>query len=71
MLLFLIRLQKVAFFVFRIQIDTVSGDIKDIVNEGFRSSGEVNKDEEGIAFFPRIVRYGYLVKQIIRFWNMD
>lgn len=41
------------FFVFRIQIDTVSGDIKDIVNEGFRSSGEVNKDEEGIAFFPK------------------
>lgn len=41
------------FFVFRIPIDTVSGDIKDIVNEGFRSSGEVNKDEEGIAFFPK------------------
>lgn len=41
------------FFVFRIQIDTVSGDIKDIVNEGFRSSGELNKDEEGIAFFPK------------------
>ena len=41
------------FFIFRIQIDTVSGDIKDIVNEGFRSSGEVNKDEEGIAFFPK------------------
>lgn len=41
------------FFVFRIQIDTVSGDIKDIVNESFRSSGEMNKDEEGIAFFPK------------------
>lgn len=41
------------FFVFRIQVDTVSGDIKDIVNEGFRSSGEMNKDEEGIAFFPK------------------
>ena len=41
------------FFLFRIQIDTVSGDIKDIVNEGFRSSGEMNKDEEGIAFFPK------------------
>lgn len=41
------------FFLFRIQIDTVSGDIKDIVNEGFRSSGEMNKDEEGDCFLPK------------------
>ena len=41
------------FFRFRIQIDTVSGDIKDVVNDGFQSSGEMNKDEEGIAFFPK------------------
>lgn len=41
------------FFLFRIQIDSVSGDIKDIVDEGFQSSGEANKDEEGIAFFPK------------------
>ena len=41
------------FFRFRIQIDTVSGDIKDVVNDGFQSSGELNKDEEGIAFFPK------------------
>lgn len=41
------------FFRFRIQIDSVSGDIKDVVNEGFQSSGELNKDEEGIAFFPK------------------
>ena len=41
------------FFRFRIQLDSVSGDIKDVVNEGFQSSGELNKDEEGIAFFPK------------------
>ena len=40
------------FFLFRIEIDSVSGDIKEVVNEGFQSSGEANKDEEGIAFFP-------------------
>ena len=47
------KVSESGFFLFRIQIDTVSGDIKDIVNEGFRSSGEMNKDEEGIAFFPK------------------
>ena len=41
------------FFRFRIQLDSVSGDIKDVVNEGFQSSGELNKDEEGIVFFPK------------------
>ena len=41
------------FFRFRIQLDSVSGDIKEVVNEGFQSSGELNKDEEGIAFFPK------------------
>ena len=41
------------FFLFRIEIDSVSGDIKEVVNDGFQSSGEANKDEEGIAFFPK------------------
>lgn len=41
------------FFFFRIEIDSVSGDIKNVENEGFFSSGESNKDEEGIAFFPK------------------
>ena len=41
------------FFIFRIEIDAVSGDITEVVNEGFLSSDESNKDEEGIAFFPK------------------
>lgn len=41
------------FFIFRILIDNVSGDIKSIENEGFLSSGTANKDEEGIAFFSK------------------
>ncbi|WP_456104784.1 esterase-like activity of phytase family protein [Prevotella sp.] len=41
------------FFIFHIQIDTVSGDIIEVREVGFHSSGEANKDEEGIAFFPK------------------
>lgn len=41
------------FFVFRIDIDTVSGKIRSVVNEGFRSSGQANRDQEGIAFVPQ------------------
>ncbi len=41
------------FFIFRIEIDAVSGDITEVVNEGFLSSAESNKDEEGIAFFAK------------------
>lgn len=39
------------FFLFRVEIDSISGDIKNIESEGFYSSGEANRDEEGIAFF--------------------
>ena len=41
------------FFVFHIQTDSVSGDITEVRFEGFRSSGEANHDEEGIAFFQK------------------
>ena len=41
------------FFIFRIQIDSINGDIINIRTEGFRSSGVKNHDEEDIAFFPK------------------
>ena len=40
------------FFVFHIDIDTVSGRILGVQNEGFHSSGHPNRDQEGIAFQP-------------------
>lgn len=40
------------FFVFEIDIDSVSGEIKDARNLGFHASGLPNRDEEGIAFNP-------------------
>lgn len=41
------------FFIFRIQFDSINGDIINIRTEGFRSSGVKNHDEEDIAFFPK------------------
>lgn len=41
------------FFVFKIDIDTVSGKIKSVVNEGFRSAGQPNRDQEGIVYVPQ------------------
>lgn len=38
------------FYVFHIDIDTVSGRIVTVRNEGFRPSGHPNRDQEGIAF---------------------
>ena len=38
------------FFVFHIDIDSVSGQIRDVRNEGFRPTTLSNRDEEGIAF---------------------
>jgi hypothetical protein len=40
------------FFVFRIDIDSVTGLIKEVKNEGFRGSGQNQLDEEGIAYLP-------------------
>ncbi|WP_018910012.1 esterase-like activity of phytase family protein [Prevotella veroralis] len=44
---------KSGFFVFHIQIDHQTGDILDIISDGFRPSSDANQDEEGIAFFPK------------------
>lgn len=40
------------FAIFRIDIDTVSGKILDVVHEGYRSSGTSGRDMEAVAFFP-------------------
>lgn len=40
------------FFVFHIDIDTLSGRILSATNEGFRASGRANRDQEGIAYQP-------------------
>lgn len=41
------------YFVFHITIDSVRGTIVSVENEGFRSAGTANRDQEGIAFFPK------------------
>lgn len=40
------------FFVFAIDIDSVTGNIRSVENRGFRSSGLTNRDGEGIAYLP-------------------
>ncbi len=40
------------YFIFHIELDSVTGRILRVVNEGFRSTGTSNRDQEGIAFFP-------------------
>lgn len=40
------------YFVFHIDIDSLSGTIVSVRNEGFRSAGTPNRDQEGIAFVP-------------------
>ena len=40
------------FFVWTLDIDSVSGEVKDAKNEGFRSASRPNRDNEGIAFNP-------------------
>lgn len=41
------------FYVFHISIDSVSGRIVSVGNEGFRPSGHDSRDQEGIAWCPR------------------
>lgn len=41
------------FYVFDIDIDSVSGKVRGVSNKGFRSSGTPNRDQEGIAYEPR------------------
>lgn len=40
------------FFIFRIVIDSIKGRITQVENMGFRSSGQPNRDMEGICFRP-------------------
>ncbi len=41
------------FFVWTLDIDSVTGEVKAAHNEGFRSASRPNRDGEGIAFNPR------------------
>lgn len=41
------------FFVFDIRVDSVTGKILSVSNEGFFSSGGPNRDQEGIAYMPQ------------------
>ncbi len=40
------------FFIFHIVIDSVTGRIKSVADEGFRSATQPNRDQEGITFAP-------------------
>lgn len=40
------------FHLFHIDVDSLTGDVRQVAHEGFRSSGKPNRDEEGIAFYP-------------------
>lgn len=42
--------QNEGFFLFDIQLDSVTGQIASVVNQGFYGSGKTNRDGEGIAF---------------------
>ena len=44
--------EKDGFFVFHIVIDSLTGRIRQIDNEGFRATDSPNRDQEGIAYFP-------------------
>lgn len=40
------------FFIFDIQLDSLSGSIISVTNQGFKSSATANRDQEGIAYVP-------------------
>lgn len=40
------------FFLFQISLDSISGKIISVSNEGFFSSGQPNRDQESIAYVP-------------------
>lgn len=40
------------FIIFRIEVDSLSGDILSVTDEGFVSAGTPGRDLEGIAYFP-------------------
>ena len=40
------------FFVFHITIDSITGSILDVVNEGFVGGSLTNRDAEGVAYIP-------------------
>lgn len=47
------KAERSGFFIFHIQLDSITGDIRNITSDGFRASSDGNHDEEGIAFLPK------------------
>ncbi len=45
--------EKDGFFIFKINIDSINGDIINIENTGFVASNVPNRDAEGIAYIPK------------------
>ena len=41
------------FFTFDVQVDTLSGKLRGVANQGFVSSQIPNRDQEGVAYVPR------------------
>ena len=46
------KAEESGFHLFTIDIDSITGDILHASENGFRSSGKPNRDDEGICFFP-------------------
>lgn len=44
------------YHVFRIDVDSLSGDICDVTHEGFQGNGQPNRDAEGIVYLPATQR---------------
>ncbi len=47
------KAEESGFHLFTIDIDSITGDILHASENGFRSSGKPNRDDEGICFFPK------------------
>ncbi len=47
------KAEKSGYFLFTIDIDSLKGDIQNVVANGFYPSTDSNQDEEGIAFIPQ------------------
>ena len=44
--------EKDGFYVFHISVDSITGSIKDVTDEGFFGGGLSNRDAEGVAYLP-------------------
>lgn len=58
------------FFVFRIDVDSVSGEIKDVTNLGFKGDSLRNADCEAIAYVPSTGTFSLAESQIMLLVNI-